>query len=110
MCCWGPRPRFYRLDPGGLAGARLPGILPGRIMDAIGEQRAGSLEISARLQHVAEMLVPQFADHCRPVPHRRDREPGRGRDRPRDNRLGTSARPRLPRINRARNTLAIAAR
>ena len=33
-------------------------------MDAIGEQLAGSLEIDARLQHVAEMLVPQFADHC----------------------------------------------
>ncbi len=44
--------------------ARLPGVLPGRIMDAIGEQLAGSLEIDARLQHVAEMLVPQFADHC----------------------------------------------
>ena len=44
--------------------ARLPGILPGRIMDAIGEQLAGSLEINATLQHVAEMLVPRFADHC----------------------------------------------
>ena len=44
--------------------ARLPGVLPGRIMDAIGEQLAGTLEIDARLQHVAEMLVPQFADHC----------------------------------------------
>jgi hypothetical protein len=44
--------------------ARLPGILPGHIMDAIGEQLAGSLEIGATLQHVAEMLVPQFADHC----------------------------------------------
>ena len=33
-------------------------------MDAIGEQLAGSLEIDATLQHVAEMLVPQFADHC----------------------------------------------
>jgi hypothetical protein len=33
-------------------------------MDAIGEQLAGSLEIDARLQQVAEMLVPQFADHC----------------------------------------------
>jgi GAF domain len=43
---------------------RPPGILPGRIMDAIGEQLAGSLEIGATLQHVAEMLVPQFADHC----------------------------------------------
>jgi hypothetical protein len=44
--------------------ARLPGVLSGRIMDAIGEQLAGSLEIGATLQHVAEMLVPQFADHC----------------------------------------------
>jgi GAF domain-containing protein len=43
---------------------KLPGILPGRIMDAVGEQLAGSLEIGATLQHVAEMLVPQFADHC----------------------------------------------
>jgi hypothetical protein len=43
---------------------RPPGILPGRIMDAIGEQLAGSLEIGATLQQVAEMLVPQFADHC----------------------------------------------
>ena len=33
-------------------------------MDAIGEQLAGSLEINATLQHVAEMLVPHFADHC----------------------------------------------
>ena len=33
-------------------------------MDAIGEQLAGSLEINATLQHVAEMLVPRFADHC----------------------------------------------
>ena len=44
--------------------ARLPGIPPGRIMDAIGEQLAGSLEIGAALQRVAEMLVPEFADHC----------------------------------------------
>ena len=48
----------------GPRGTRLPGILPGHIMDAIGEQLAGSLEIDARLQHVAEMLVPRFADHC----------------------------------------------
>ena len=33
-------------------------------MDAIVEQLAGSLEIGATLQHVADMLVPQFADHC----------------------------------------------
>ena len=33
-------------------------------MDAIGEQLAGSREIGAALQRVAEMLVPEFADHC----------------------------------------------
>jgi GAF domain len=44
--------------------ARLPGVLPGRIMDAIGEQLIGSLEIGATLQHVVGMLVPKFADHC----------------------------------------------
>ena len=219
-------PRLRAQFRQGPRGARLPGILPGRIMDAIGEQLAGSLEIDATLQHVAEMLVPQFADHCfidlfqgdalicrvrltpaaghrrrapgsrsasrsctrrgtsasgrwrawtrsssptwrrtgedypppsaqsyatakaggadigprrasvcprgaarrdesgpvgpdrqnrttlrhgGPVPHRRDREPGRGRDRPRDNCPGTSARPRRPLINRTRNILAIAA-
>jgi hypothetical protein len=57
-------PRLRAQFRQGPRGARLPGILPGRIMDAIGEQLAGSLEIDARLQHVAEMLVPQFADHC----------------------------------------------
>jgi len=30
----------------------------------IGEQLAGSVEIGARLEHVAELLVPRFADHC----------------------------------------------
>jgi hypothetical protein len=44
--------------------ARRLGVLPGRVMDAIGERLAGSLEIDATLQHVAEMLVPEFADHC----------------------------------------------
>ncbi len=44
--------------------ARLPGILPGRIMNAIDAQLAGSAEIEATLQNVAEILVPQFADHC----------------------------------------------
>ena len=43
---------------------RLPGILSGRIIDTISEQLAASLEVGATLQHVAEMLVPQFADHC----------------------------------------------
>jgi hypothetical protein len=57
-------PRLRAQFRHGPRGARLPGVLPGRIMDAIGEQLAGSLEIGARLQHVAEMLVPQFADHC----------------------------------------------
>ena len=57
-------PRLRAQFRQGPRGARLPGVLPGRIMDAIGEQLAGSLEIGARLQHVAEMLVPQFADHC----------------------------------------------
>jgi hypothetical protein len=216
-------PRLRAQFRQGPRGARLPGILPGHIMDAIGEQLAGSLEIGATLLHVAEMLVPQFADHCfidlfqgdallrrvqrhaggwtppagtwaqvgeqirypqghfcqramarldtiivndlaedrgtatrrpvlcdsqgggndisprrapvcprgaarrdepgpigpnrqnrttllrgGPVPHRRDREPGRGRDRPRDNRTRTSARPRRPLINRTRNILDIA--
>lgn len=44
--------------------ARLAGDLPGRIMNAIDTQLAGSAEIEATLQHVAEILVPQFADHC----------------------------------------------
>jgi hypothetical protein len=57
-------PRLRAQFRQGPRGARLPGVLPGRIMDAIGEQLTGSHEIGARLQHVAEMLVPQFADHC----------------------------------------------
>ncbi len=57
-------PRLRAQFRQGPRGPRLPGVLPGRIMDAIGEQLAGSLEIGARLQHMAEMLVPQFADHC----------------------------------------------
>jgi hypothetical protein len=57
-------PRLRAQFRQGPRGARLPGILPGHIMDAIGEQLAGSVEIGATLQHVAEMLVPQFADHC----------------------------------------------
>lgn len=57
-------PRLRAQFRHGPRGARLPGILSGRIMDAIGEQLAGSLEINATLQHVAEMLVPRFADHC----------------------------------------------
>jgi len=38
--------------------------LPGRTLDAIGQQLAVSLEVDATLQHVADRLVPQFADHC----------------------------------------------
>jgi hypothetical protein len=57
-------PRLRAQFRQGPRGARLPGILPGRVMDAIGEQLAGSVEIGARLEHVAELLVPRFADHC----------------------------------------------
>lgn len=57
-------PRLRAQFRQGPCGARLPGVLPGRIIDAISEQLAGSLEIGARLQHVTEMLVPRFADHC----------------------------------------------
>ena len=34
------------------------------LLERIGERLAGSLEIGTTLKHVAEMLVPQFADHC----------------------------------------------
>ncbi|HUY51961.1 MAG TPA: SpoIIE family protein phosphatase [Streptosporangiaceae bacterium] len=34
------------------------------LLERIGEQLAGSLELSITLRHVAETLVPQFADHC----------------------------------------------
>lgn len=34
------------------------------LLERIGERLAGSLEIGATLRHVAEILVPQFADHC----------------------------------------------
>ena len=40
-------PRLRAQFRQGPRGARLPGILPGRVMDAIGEQLAGSLEIGA---------------------------------------------------------------
>jgi GAF domain-containing protein len=43
---------------------QLPGVMPGCTTDAIGEVPTGSMEIGALLQHVAGMLVPQFADHC----------------------------------------------
>ena len=34
------------------------------LLERIGERLGGSLELGATLRHVAEMLVPQFADHC----------------------------------------------
>jgi serine phosphatase RsbU (regulator of sigma subunit)/anti-sigma regulatory factor (Ser/Thr protein kinase) len=34
------------------------------LLERIGERLAGSLEIGTTLKHVAELLVPQFADHC----------------------------------------------
>jgi GAF domain-containing protein len=51
----------FRRDP---RRARLPGALADRTLDAIGQQLAVSAEIDATLQHVADLLVPQFADHC----------------------------------------------
>jgi GAF domain len=43
---------------------RLSGVLPRRMMNRIGKQLAGTQEIAVTLQHIAERLVPQFADHC----------------------------------------------
>jgi serine phosphatase RsbU (regulator of sigma subunit) len=34
------------------------------LLERVGERLAGSLEIDVTLKHVAEILVPQFADHC----------------------------------------------
>jgi serine phosphatase RsbU (regulator of sigma subunit) len=34
------------------------------LLERVGERLSGSLEIGTTLKHVAEMLVPQFADHC----------------------------------------------
>jgi serine phosphatase RsbU (regulator of sigma subunit) len=34
------------------------------LLERVGERLAGSLEIGITLKHVAETLVPQFADHC----------------------------------------------
>ncbi len=34
------------------------------LLEQIGERLAGSLEFGVTLRHVAETLVPQFADHC----------------------------------------------
>ena len=35
-----------------------------RLLERIGERLAGSLELGVTLRHVADTLVPQFADHC----------------------------------------------
>jgi PAS domain S-box-containing protein len=35
-----------------------------KLMERIGERLSGSLEFGITLRHVAETLVPQFADHC----------------------------------------------
>jgi PAS domain S-box-containing protein len=35
-----------------------------RLLERIGEQLAGSLELDVTLRQVAQILVPQFADHC----------------------------------------------
>jgi len=46
---------------------RRPGLgQPNRIalLERVGERLAGSLEIGTTLKHVAEILVPRFADHC----------------------------------------------
>ncbi len=34
------------------------------LLERVGERLAGSLEIGITLKHVADLLVPQFADHC----------------------------------------------
>src|SRR5271169_6402734 len=34
------------------------------LLERVGERLAGSLEIGTTLKHVAEILVPRFADHC----------------------------------------------
>jgi serine phosphatase RsbU (regulator of sigma subunit) len=34
------------------------------LLERVGERLAGSLELGTTLKHVAEILVPQFADHC----------------------------------------------
>jgi PAS domain S-box-containing protein len=35
-----------------------------KLLERIGERLSGSLEFGVTLRHVAETLVPQFADHC----------------------------------------------
>ena len=44
--------------------ARLLGGLAGRVMDRLGRRLGATHELNATLQHVADLLVPQFADHC----------------------------------------------
>ena len=64
-----------RLPGGGIGGmvilAREAGPRDGQghrdriaLLERVGERLAGSLEIDTTLKHVAEILVPQFADHC----------------------------------------------
>ena len=64
-----------RRPGGGIDGmvilARMASSLDGQLqedrialLERVGERLAGSLEIGTTLKHVAEMLVPQFADHC----------------------------------------------
>jgi serine phosphatase RsbU (regulator of sigma subunit) len=35
-----------------------------RLLERVGQRLSGSLELDATLRHVAQILVPQFADHC----------------------------------------------
>jgi serine phosphatase RsbU (regulator of sigma subunit) len=35
-----------------------------RLLERIGQRLAGSLELDATLRHIAQILVPRFADHC----------------------------------------------
>ena len=42
----------------------LSGVLADRLIGRIGRHLAGSGQIDARLQQVADVLVPGFADHC----------------------------------------------
>ena len=80
------------------------------LLERIGERLAGSLELDQTLRHVAETLVPQFADHCfidllqgdklirrvqmHPAAGRQRREPGPGWAIRSATRRGISARRR----------------
>jgi hypothetical protein len=44
--------------------ARLSSVMTGRTLDQLAKELTGSQGIGATLRHVAEMLVPEFADHC----------------------------------------------